>query len=106
MGVMLSLDRERPSKGRRPKGQHVRHRRDAERAQPLAARPYDAPASGRLLARLARAVLTRKDPLAAGTRAAGAAAAGVVAARPGAAGTARSRPRRDGAAQGGSAPAA
>jgi hypothetical protein len=64
MGVMLSLDRERPAKGRR-QGQHVRHRHDDERARPLAAaRRYYAPGSGRLrlLSRLARAVLARKDP--------------------------------------------
>jgi hypothetical protein len=62
MGVMLSLDRERPAKGRRRQGQHVRDPRDAERARPVeAARRCEATASGRLLARLARAVLARKD---------------------------------------------
>ena len=49
MGVMLSLDRHRPDKGRR-QGQHVRHPGDQARAQ-AAVRRYDAPARGRLLAR-------------------------------------------------------
>jgi hypothetical protein len=58
MGVMLSLDRHRPAKSRRA-GQHVRHQGDQARAR-VAAPQYDAPARGRLLARLARKVIVRR----------------------------------------------
>lgn len=58
MGVMLSLDRHRPDKGRR-QGQHVRHPGDQARTQ-AAVRRYDAPARGRLLARVARKVMVRR----------------------------------------------
>jgi hypothetical protein len=93
MGVMLSLDRQRPARGRRRQGQHERRPGDQARAQALAAvRRYDPPPSGRLLTRLARTMLARKGPVAAG---------------PGAAAVAtRNRPPRDSSAAGGSAPAA
>ena len=61
MGVMLSLDRHRPAKGRRRQGQHVRHPDDRARAR-AAMRRSDAPASTRLLARLARKVVVRRSP--------------------------------------------
>lgn len=54
MGVMLSLDRRRPDKGRR-QGHHVRHPGDQ-----AAVRRSDAPARGRLMARLARKVTLRR----------------------------------------------
>ena len=93
MGVMLSLDRQRPARGRRRQGQHERHPCDQARAQTLAAvRRYDPPPSGRLLARLARTVLAGKGPVVAGPAAAAAAA--------------RNGPARDSSAAGGSAPAA
>ncbi|HEY2691742.1 MAG TPA: hypothetical protein VGJ50_25135, partial [Streptosporangiaceae bacterium] len=55
---MLSLDRHRPATGRR-RGQHVRHPGGQARARAAAPR-YDAPARGRLLARLARKVIVRR----------------------------------------------
>ena len=58
MGVMLSLDRRRPDKGRR-QGHHVRHPGGQARAQATAQRS-DAPARGRLLARVARKVMVRR----------------------------------------------
>jgi hypothetical protein len=58
MGVMLSLDRHRPAKGRRP-GQHVRHPGDQARARAAVPR-YEAPARRRLLARLVRKVIVRR----------------------------------------------
>lgn len=71
MGVMLSLDRQRPARGRRRQGQHVRHPGDQARARTLAAvRRYDPPPSGRLLTRLARTVLARRGPVVAGPAAA------------------------------------
>ena len=92
MGVMLSLDRQRPGRGRRRQGQHERHPGDRARAPRLAAvRPHDPPPSGRLLTRLARTVLARRDPVVAG---------------PGAAAAARNGSPRDSSAAGGSAPAA
>ena len=61
MGVMLSLDQHRPARGRRRQGQHARHLHAGARAPALAAlRRYDAPASGRLITRLARTMLARK----------------------------------------------
>jgi len=90
MGVMLSLDRQRPARGRRRQGQHERHPGDQARAQTLAAvRRYDPPPSGRLLTRLARTVLARRGPVVAGPRAA-----------------ARNGPARGSSAADGSAPAA
>jgi hypothetical protein len=69
MGVMLSLDRHRPDKGRRRQGQHARHPDDQARGRALAAvRRADAPARGRLLARLARRVMVRRSPPAAEVR--------------------------------------
>jgi hypothetical protein len=60
---MLSLDRQRPARGRRRPGQHARHPADQARVHALAAvRRHDAPASGRLLTRLARTMLARKGP--------------------------------------------
>ncbi len=60
MGVMLSLDRHRPARARR-RAQHARHQDGKGRGQALASvRRYDAPASARLLSRLARAVLARR----------------------------------------------
>jgi hypothetical protein len=60
MGVMLSLDRHRPVRGRR-RAQHARHPDGQGRGQALAiVRRYEAPASARLLSRLARAVLARR----------------------------------------------
>jgi hypothetical protein len=60
---MLSLDRQRPARGGRRPGQHARHPADQGRVHALAAmRRYDAPASGRLLTRLARTMLARKGP--------------------------------------------
>ncbi len=61
MGVMLSLDRHRPAKGRRRQGQHVRHPDGQARAR-AAMRRSDPPASTRLLARLARKVVVRRSP--------------------------------------------
>jgi len=93
MGVMLSLDRQRPARGRRRQGQHERHPGDQARARTLAAvRRYDRPPSGRLLTRLARAVLARRGSVVAGPGAAAAAAL--------------NGPARDSSAAGGSAPAA
>jgi hypothetical protein len=90
MGVMLSLDRQRPARGRRRQGQHERHPRDQAWAKTLPAmRRYDPPPSGRLLTRLARTVLARRGPVVPG---------------PGAA--ARNGPARDSSAADGSAPAA
>ena len=74
MGVMLSLDRQRPARGRRRQGQHERHPGDQARAKTLPAmRRYDPPPSGRLLTRLARTVLARRGPVVAGPAAAAAA---------------------------------
>lgn len=93
MGVMLSLDRQRPARGRRRQGQHERQPAGQPRAQTLAAvRRYDPPPSGRLLTRLARTVLARRGSVVAGPGAAAAAA--------------RSGSSRDSSAAGGSAPAA
>jgi hypothetical protein len=94
MGVMLSLDRQRPARGRRRRGQHERQSGNQPRAQTLAAvRRYDPPPSGRLLTRLARTVLPRRGSVVAGP---GAVAATV----------ARDGSPRDSSAAGGSAPAA
>lgn len=93
MGVMLSLDRQRPARGRRRQGQHERRPGDQARGQTLAAvRCYDPPPSGRLLTRLARTMLARRGPVVAGPGAAAVAA--------------RNRSPRDSSARGGSAPAA
>jgi hypothetical protein len=90
MGVMLSLDRQRPARGRRRQGQHERHPGDQARAKTLPAmRRYDPRPSGRLLTRLARTVLARRGPVVPG---------------PGAA--ARNGAARDSSAADGSAPAA
>ena len=71
MGVMLSLDQQRPARGRRRQGQHERRPGDQARARTLAAvRRYDPPPSGRLLTRLARTVLARRGPVVAGPGAA------------------------------------
>jgi hypothetical protein len=92
MGVMLSLDRQRPGRGRRRQGQHERRPSDRAHARALAAvRRDDPPPSGRLLTRLARTVLARRVP---------------VVARPEAAAAARNGSPRDSSAVGGSAPAA
>jgi hypothetical protein len=57
MGVMLSLDRHRPAKGRR-RAQHARYPDGRARGRALATlRRYDAPVSVRLLSRLTRTVL-------------------------------------------------
>jgi hypothetical protein len=97
MGVMLSLDRQRPAGGRRRQGQHERQRDDRGRTRALTVvRRCNAPASGRLLTRLARTMLARKGAAAAEEGAARAAAAQ--------AGPDRSRPDRP--ATSGSAPAA
>jgi hypothetical protein len=94
MGVMLSLDRQRPARGRRRQGQHARQPGNQPWAQTLAAvRRCDSPPSGRLLTRLARTVLARRGPVVAGPEAPAAAAA-------------RDGSPRDSSAAGGSAPAA
>jgi len=62
MGVMLSLDEHGPVKGRRRQGQHARHPGLPVRVQAVAAiRRYDAPSTGRLLSRLTRTVLARRN---------------------------------------------
>jgi hypothetical protein len=62
MGVMLSLDEHAPARGRRRQGQHARHLGLPVRVQAVAAiRRYDAPATGRLLSRLTRTVLARRN---------------------------------------------
>jgi len=61
MGVMLSLDRHGPAKGRR-QGLHARNPDGQARVQVLAAmRRYDRPVSARLLTRLTR-TLGRRAP--------------------------------------------
>jgi len=66
MGVMLSLDRHGPAKGRR-QGQHARNPDGQARVQVLAAmRRYDAPASARLLSRLTRTLGRRASAGASG----------------------------------------
>lgn len=90
MGVMLSLDRQRPARGRRRQGQHERRPGDRARARTLAVvRRHEPPPSGRLLTRLARTVLARRGPVVAGPAAA-----------------ARSGPAQGSSAADGSAPAA
>jgi len=97
MGVMLSLDRQRPARDRRRQGQHERQRDDQARTRALTVvRRCNAPASGRLLTRLARTMLARK----------GAAAAEAGAARAAAAEAGPDRSPRDRPATSGSAPAA
>jgi hypothetical protein len=67
MGVMLSLDRRPPDRGRRRQGQHERQPDDQPRARVLApARRSGAPAGGGLLARLSRTMLARKGGQGAG----------------------------------------
>jgi hypothetical protein len=61
MGVMLSLDRHGPARGRRRQGQHARHPGTAALA---AIRRYETPASSRLLSRLTRTVLARRSAVA------------------------------------------
>jgi hypothetical protein len=62
MGVMLSLDEHGPAKGRRRQGQHARHQGLPVRVQAVAAiRRYEAPSTGRLLSRLTRSVLARRN---------------------------------------------
>ena len=62
MGVMLSLDEHGPAKGRRRQGQHARHPGLPGRVQAVVAiRRYDAPSTGRLLSRLTRTVLSRRN---------------------------------------------
>ncbi|HUA29798.1 MAG TPA: hypothetical protein VMC03_13010 [Streptosporangiaceae bacterium] len=74
MGVMLSLDEHGPAKGRRRQGQHARHPGLPVRVQAVAAiRRSEAPSTGRLLSKLARTVLARRN---APARDAGAAAPG------------------------------
>lgn len=62
---MLSLD-EHGLKGRRRQGQHARHQALPVRVQAVQAvaaiRRYDAPSTGRLLSRLTRTVLARRNP--------------------------------------------
>jgi hypothetical protein len=60
MGVMLSLDRHRPRRGRR-QAHRVRHP-----GRQAAVRRAGAPARGRLLVRLARKVMGRRRPPGAG----------------------------------------
>jgi hypothetical protein len=61
MGVMLSLERQRPAGDRRRHGQHERQRDDQVRTRALTVvRRCNPPASGRLLSRLARTMLARK----------------------------------------------
>ncbi|HTW03566.1 MAG TPA: hypothetical protein VMF87_24915 [Streptosporangiaceae bacterium] len=63
MGVMLSLDEHGPAKGRRRQGQHARHPGLPVRVQAVAAiRRSEAPSTGRLLSRLTRTVLARRNP--------------------------------------------
>ena len=97
MGVMLSLEERRPARGRRRQGQHERRPGDQARARRLTVvRRHNAPASGRMLTRLARTMLARK----------GAAAAEGGEARVAAAEAAPDRSPRDRPATSGSAPAA
>jgi len=66
MGVMLSLDRQRPAGDRRRQGQHERQRDDQARTRALTlVLRCNASASGRLLTRLARTMLARKGAAAA-----------------------------------------
>jgi hypothetical protein len=73
---MLSLDEHGP-KGRRRQGQHARHPALPVRVQAVQAvaaiRRYDAPSTGRLLSRLTRTVLARRNapPADAGVQAPG-----------------------------------
>jgi len=61
MGVMLSLDQHGHSRRRRP-GQHARHPGLPVRVQAVAAvRRYDPPSTARLLSRLTRTVLSRRN---------------------------------------------
>jgi hypothetical protein len=61
MGVMLSLGRQRPARGRRH-GQHERHPVDRARAQaPATGLRQDPSVSGWLLTRLAWTALARKE---------------------------------------------
>jgi hypothetical protein len=61
MGVMLSLDRNGPARDRR-RARHARRPGGQARAQALAAmRRDEASASGRLLSRLTRTVLARRN---------------------------------------------
>ncbi len=59
MGVMLSLNRNWPARGRR-RAQHARHPDGQARAVTIMRR-YEAPASGRLLSRLTRTMLARRS---------------------------------------------
>ena len=75
MGVMLSLDRHRPDRGRR-RAQHARHQGGQARGQVLASvRRYDTPISSRLLTRVTRSVLARRPRLTKFARRAGGARA-------------------------------
>jgi hypothetical protein len=68
MGVMLSLAEHGPAKGRRRQGTHARPPGLPVRVQAAAAiRRYEAPSTGRLLSRLTRTVLPRRNPPAPGT---------------------------------------
>jgi hypothetical protein len=73
MGVMLSLDQHGHSRRRRRPGQHARHPGFPVRVQAVVAvRRNDPPSTGRLLSRLTRTVLPRRNAPARRTEAPGA----------------------------------